>query len=262
MTPDKQNLPQDPRDPKKDSIDSIGLERVDTNETMIDGEIISPKTSVSRNAPTKSGLTDSYPHDPSVPMRRKNLVLAMVVGIVLVVVITVTTELSKKHVPSRPSSEQLINTLNPTSNVSTNDENYMETYIPGNLTRQEVGLVLSEGLRARIIATSGTPVQYHDGTFSAIPFHGLPDFGATFRDTRPFNDGGWVYASNSEMKEEGQGGVGSLTFDKEGNIIDYRMVLQNTTMNCGGGSTPWYVVCWFPLALCLALLPVCSSCPF
>ena len=114
-----------------------------------------------------------------------------------------------------------------------------ETYIPGNLTRQEAGLLLSEGLLTRIIATSGEPVQYQDGTFSTITYHGSPDFGATFPDTRPFNEGGWVYASNSEMEEAGKGGVGALTFNSEGNIIDYRMVLVNTTMNCGGGKTPW-----------------------
>ncbi len=113
------------------------------------------------------------------------------------------------------------------------------TYVPGNLTREEVGLMLSEGLRARIIATSGESVEYSDGTFSGIPFHGRPDFGATFPDTRPFNRGGWVYASNSEMEEEGAGGVGSLTFNKDGEVIDYRMVLEKTTMNCGGGKTPW-----------------------
>jgi hypothetical protein len=113
------------------------------------------------------------------------------------------------------------------------------TYVPGNLTHEEVGLLLSEGLRARIIATTGEPVEYHDGSLSEELFHGRPDFGATFADRRPFNEGGWVYASNSEMPEEGAGGVGSVTFDRDGNIIDYRMVLVNTTMNCGGGKSPW-----------------------
>lgn len=66
------------------------------------------------------------------------------------------------------------------------------TYIPGNLTRKEAGLLLSEGLRARIIARSGEPVEYHNGALSDINFHGRPDFGATFADSRPFNEGGWV----------------------------------------------------------------------
>ena len=162
---------------------------------------------------------------------------------------TITPEMQRTKSPTRsPVVSPTQNPLNATTEVPTLQWNATaapststETYVPGNLTREEVGLLLSEGLRARIIATSGKPVKYSNGTFSTIPYHGSPDFGATFVDTRPFNEGGWVYTSNSEMKEEGQGGVGSLTFNKEGKIIDYRMVLQNTTMNCGGGSTPWYV---------------------
>ena len=113
------------------------------------------------------------------------------------------------------------------------------TYVPGDLSLSEVGLDLSRGLRARIIATTGQRVTYHDGTKSARSFHGNPDFGATFLDTRGNNEGGWVYVSNSEMNTTGAGGVGAITFDKDGNIIDYRMVLENTTMNCAGGRTPW-----------------------
>jgi hypothetical protein len=109
----------------------------------------------------------------------------------------------------------------------------------------EVGLLLSEGLRARVIASTGEPLEYHNGTTSKALFHGNPDHGATFPDERPHNIGGWVYTSNSEMPEKNQGGVGAITFDKDGNILDYRMVLENTTMNCGGGRTPWntYVSC-------------------
>ena len=113
------------------------------------------------------------------------------------------------------------------------------TYVPGDLSLTEVGLDLSRGLRARIIATTGQRVTYHNGSKSARSFHGNPDFGATFLDTRGNNPGGWVYVSNSEMNTTGAGGVGAITFDKDGNIIDYRMVLENTTMNCAGGRTPW-----------------------
>ena len=28
-------------------------------------------------------------------------------------------------------------------------------------------------------------------------------------------------------------------FDKDGRVLDYRMVLNGTTSNCGGGRTPW-----------------------
>jgi len=113
------------------------------------------------------------------------------------------------------------------------------TFVPGDLSVTEAGLLLSTGLRARVIGVTGQNIQYFDGTTSSRTFHGNPDFGATFPDTRPNNIGGWVYVSNSEMNITGQGGVGAITFDKDGNVIDYRMVLEGTTMNCGGGRTPW-----------------------
>ena len=37
----------------------------------------------------------------------------------------------------------------------------------------------------------------------------------------------------------GLGEVGALTFDKDGNVIHYQMLLTNTTTNCAGGRTPW-----------------------
>jgi uncharacterized protein len=127
-------------------------------------------------------------------------------------------------------------------------------YHPGDLVSLQHGLLLSRGLRTRVVATSGEPVAYsgtlRDPTLNAnttsnssepLVFHGRPDFGATFADERPWNVGGWIYTSNSEMEEQGKGGVGAITFDKDGNIIDYRMVLTDTTMNCAGGRTPWYV---------------------
>lgn len=123
----------------------------------------------------------------------------------------------------------------------TNESAVMDgvTFVPGDLSVAELGLLLSRGLRARILAKSGRLVGYHDGTNSTIPFHEDPDFGATFPDTRAFNAGGWVYVSNSERNITGKGGVGSITFNKNGKVIDYRMVLKGTTMNCGGGRTPW-----------------------
>ena len=113
------------------------------------------------------------------------------------------------------------------------------TYIPGNLTRLQNNLLLSEGLQARIIAESGKFVQYDDGSASDTKFHTLPDGGATFPDARWWNPGGWIYVSNSEATNVGEGGVGAITFDRNGLIIHYRMVLENTYLNCGGGRTPW-----------------------
>lgn len=117
------------------------------------------------------------------------------------------------------------------------------TYRPGDLTTLREGLLLSQGLDVRVVTRTGKPVQYNAGhgntTSSPLLFHGQPDFGATFPDSRPGNEGGWIYTSNSEMPEPGQGGVGAITFNKDGHVVDYRMVLTGTTMNCGGGRTPW-----------------------
>ena len=56
--------------------------------------------------------------------------------------------------------------------------------------------------------------------------------GATFTDVRHHNRGGWVYVSNAEIrhqdKDMGEGGVGSLTFDSQGRIINYKRVLNGT----------------------------------
>jgi uncharacterized protein len=117
---------------------------------------------------------------------------------------------------------------------------------------------------SRIIAVSGEPVEYYgtvrrlnifeknmssgnvDNTISkqqsSLAFHDRPDYGTTFVDYRQWNKGGWIYVSNSEVRGDkglGRGGVGALTFDKEGNVIDYRLILNETTANCGGGATPW-----------------------
>jgi len=37
---------------------------------------------------------------------------------------------------------------------------------------------------------------------------------------------------------EGNGGVGAITFDKDGNMLLYDMILEGSTWNCGGGKTP------------------------
>lgn len=114
-------------------------------------------------------------------------------------------------------------------------------YRPGHLNVKHKGLLLSQGLSAKIVAESGRRVRYADHTKSKDSFHFMPDMGGTFKITYDAseNKGGWVYVSNSEMVEEGAGGVGAITFNKWGDAIDYRMVLMNTTMNCAGGKTPW-----------------------
>ena len=117
------------------------------------------------------------------------------------------------------------------------------SYVPGDLSIvTEHGLRLSTGLTATLIAKSGQPVAYtslgSDEARSSTNFHQLPDFGATFVDRRRWNPGGWIYVSNSEVRD-GHGGVGALTFDRHGHVMDYRMILRQTAANCGGGRTPW-----------------------
>jgi len=89
------------------------------------------------------------------------------------------------------------------------------------------GVRLPKGFSSRIVAQSGHNYFGYD-------WHAAPDGGATFAS----DDGGWFYVSNSEMSK-GRGGVGSLRFDKDGKIIDAYSILNNTSRNCAGGSTPW-----------------------
>lgn len=144
--------------------------------------------------------------------------------------------------PSPPSKlpKSATNPLSPAKTRVFDDHGTKVLYRPGFLTVNMHGLILSEGLTARIIADKRKRVKYVNGQLSTARFHSRPDFGATFVDTRVENPGGWVYVSNSELNVTGTGGVGALTFNADGDVIDYKMVLTNTTMNCGGGRTPWH----------------------
>ena len=64
------------------------------------------------------------------------------------------------------------------------------TYIPGDMTKRESGLILSTGLTAKRIARTGSRVSYTDGGQSSINFHPAPDAGAVFVDTSVSNPGG------------------------------------------------------------------------
>ena len=110
-------------------------------------------------------------------------------------------------------------------------------YRPGVLTTIENGLYLSHGLKSRVIAISNQKVRYHNGDQSSLRFHDWPDGGDVFPDKTPGNEGGWIYVSNAEEDRQGKGGVGAITFDAEGNVLEYKMILTGTTMNCNGGAT-------------------------
>ena len=155
------------------------------------------------------------------------------------------SKLSKFSHPSLSPTSILKSNL-PTSNKIVTGAPSIVTYEPGTLSIDENGLRLSSGLSAKIIAISGQPVEYVDGVKSIHLFHTDPDAAATFVDNRPNNAGGWIYVSNSEVRKDkqgnkiyGKGGVGAITFNKYGKIIDYKIVLNGTTANCGGGKTPW-----------------------
>lgn len=94
----------------------------------------------------------------------------------------------------------------------------------------ENGLKLPPGFKSRVVARSGeAPVGLPGYTW-----HPSPDGGATFATA----DGGWVYVSNSELRSNA-GGVGALRFNAGGELVDAYSILDNTTLNCAGGPTPW-----------------------
>ena len=99
----------------------------------------------------------------------------------------------------------------------------------------KLGIRLCKGMSARVIAQANQQVRLANGSMSTIPFHSMPDGAAII----PMDDdGGYVYISNSEMKEK-RGGVYGLYFNKHGDIVDYKQLLSGTTRNCSGGKTTW-----------------------
>jgi len=92
------------------------------------------------------------------------------------------------------------------------------------------GVMLPPGFKSRIVARSSEPPVGLPG----YTWHSAPDGGATFAT----DDGGWIYVSNSEVRSNG-GGVGALRFDAQGELVDAYSILENTSINCAGGPTPW-----------------------
>eukprot|EP00986_Skeletonema_menzelii_P013151 scaffold7491_cov142-Skeletonema_menzelii.AAC.2 len=107
-------------------------------------------------------------------------------------------------------------------------------FLPGELllSNKELGIQLSSGLEARLIASTGEKLKLVNGKKSSLSFHSRID-GAGIVD---LGDRGYVYVSNSEEKD---GGVYGIHFNLAGDIVDYVNLLNNTRRNCGGGLTAW-----------------------
>ena len=103
-------------------------------------------------------------------------------------------------------------------------------YGPLATTPDANGLLLPTGFTSAVLATAGQPVA---GTTHA--WHAYPDGGACFA----LDDGGWIYANNSEVTDEGGGGAGALRFDADGRVVAAYPILEGTTWNCAGGAMPW-----------------------
>lgn len=90
---------------------------------------------------------------------------------------------------------------------------------------------IPQGFQVRELARTGhAPL-----TDNPMRWHAAPDGGATFSTP----DGGWIYVSNSELRELRQGGVSALRFNAAGELIDAYSICTGTTSNCAGGPTPW-----------------------
>lgn len=93
----------------------------------------------------------------------------------------------------------------------------------------ELGVRVPEGYEVRLLATAGERVSVS----SNYIWPRYPDGGATFA----LEDGGYIYVCNSEVNSSG-GGVSSLVFSAEGELVDAYAIANGTSMNCQGGATP------------------------
>jgi len=109
------------------------------------------------------------------------------------------------------------------------------TYRPGDLKVPCDGgkLLLSTGLDCKRLTTFDEKVLLANGSRSSERFHKDADGAAVIPHP---TDGGWYYTSNSESSN---GGVGTLRFASNGDVIEYDRTLEGTIDNCGGGRTPW-----------------------
>jgi secreted PhoX family phosphatase len=95
------------------------------------------------------------------------------------------------------------------------------------------GVRLPEGFTSRLIARAGQPIGPRPYTF-----HTLPDGMGTYRT----KDGGFILVSNSEAPDLPPIwtiGTAAIRFDRDFEVTDAYPILEGTSINCAGGTTPW-----------------------
>lgn len=116
-----------------------------------------------------------------------------------------------------------LDTVNEASTLSANDDAKF-------LTPDENGVSVREGFRCRLIAQSNQLVANTGHTW-----HNAPDGGAVIPK---IGGGGYYYVSNSEARVKGEGGVSSIEFNQQGELVDAYPILTGTFWNCAGGVSP------------------------
>jgi hypothetical protein len=131
-----------------------------------------------------------------------------------------------------PPSDVATSEVTSTIDVTTTTDRRQATtrYGPLASTPDANGLLLPAGFTSELLAMAGQQVP---GT--SYRWHVFPDGGACL----PLDNGGWIYANNSEAPIDGGGGAGALRFDADGRVVDAYSILEGTTWNCSGGATPW-----------------------
>ncbi len=91
------------------------------------------------------------------------------------------------------------------------------------------GVRVPQGFKVREVGRSRVPVG-----LTGYVWPDRPDGSGSF----PQPDGSWIFVANSEVPD-GRGGVSAIHFAPDGSVRDAYRICSGTSMNCGGGTTPW-----------------------